>query len=135
MKKVILVIALLLLCGCGNKKVTCTNNLKSDAYNRTTKLEIVFEKDKVISFTSDIKEDYVDEIDANDAYIKYQTEYDNYNENAVISSYKKDNLTITATYQIDSEDIKNKKVVFEYNLSNNKDKLLNELKGLGFKCN
>lgn len=136
MKKVfILIVGVLLLTGCGNKKITCTYKEESEKYKQNRSLELIYVKDNLASFTSNIKEEYYDESLANDAYIKYQTEYDNYNNNDVLSSYKKDNLIITAIYQIDSDDIKNKKVVFEFDLTKNKDALLKQLKSLGYQCN
>ena len=134
-KGLILLAGVLLLTGCGNKKIMCTYKEESEKYKQNRSLELIYVKDNLASFTSNIKEEYYDESLANDAYIKYQIEYDNYNNNDVLSSYKKDNLIITAIYQIDSDDIKNKKVVFEFNLTKNKDALLKQLKSLGYKCN
>lgn len=135
MKKILLLILFIfLLSGCGRQKVTCKyvdNDLK---YENERTLEIVFEDNAILKFKSNIIENHDDEREANNSYIYYQNLYDNYNENSVISSYKKDNLKITAIYNVDLRDIKNKKIEFEFDFTKNENDFLSELKEKGYKC-
>ena len=135
MKKIILLVMMLfLVTGCGKEKVTCTFENKDLNYKNKRTLLITFEEEKVFNLKSTIKEEYTDENQANNAYIAYQNKYSNYNENNVISEYKKEDKKITAIYTISYRDIQKKKVEFEFDVNLSQDKLLEELKKQGYKC-
>lgn len=135
MKKIILlVMVLFLVTGCGKEKVTCTFENKELNYKNKRTLLITFEEEKVFNLKSTIEEEYTDENQANNAYIAYQNKYSNYNENNIISEYKKQDKKITAIYTISYRDIQNKKIDFEFDVNLSQDKLLEELKKQGYKC-
>lgn len=135
MKKIVLLVMMLfLVTGCGKEKVTCTYENKELNYKNKRTLLITFEEEKVFNLKSTIEEEYTDEIDANNAYIAYQNKYNNYNENNIISEYKKEDKKITAIYTISYRDIQKKKVEFEFDVNLSQDKLLEELKKQGYKC-
>ncbi|MBQ7140471.1 MAG: membrane lipoprotein lipid attachment site-containing protein [Bacilli bacterium] len=135
MKKIILLAMILfLVTGCGKEKVTCTYENKELNYKNKRTLLITFEEEKVFNLKSTIEEEYTDEIDANNAYIAYQNKYNNYNENDVVSEYKKEDKKITAIYTISYRDIQNKKIEFEFDVNLSQDALLKNLKEQGYKC-
>ena len=135
MKKIILLVMMLfLVTGCGKEKVTCTFENKELNYKNKRTLLITFEEEKVFNLKSTIEEEYTDEIDANNAYIAYQNKYNNYNENNVISEYKKEDKKITAIYTISYRDIQNKKIEFEFDVNLSQDALIKNLKEQGYKC-
>ena len=125
---------LFLVTGCGKEKVTCTYENKELNYKNKRTLLITFEEEKVFNLKSTIEEEYTDEIDANNAYIAYQNKYNNYNENDVVSEYKKEDKKITAIYTISYRDIQNKKIEFEFDVNLSQDALLKNLKEQGYKC-
>ncbi len=135
MKKGLLLIGvMLLITGCGKDKTTCTYKDDSLPYKNERTIVVTYEKDNIYSFKSTIVEEHPNEESANSAYINYQTLYNNYNENNVISEYKKDGKKITAIYNIDLRDIETKKIEFEFDFTKNKSAFVNTLKGLGYKC-
>ena len=135
MKKGLVLLAMvLLLTGCGKEKITCTYKDDSQSYKYNREVIATFEKDKLFSFKSTITEEHTEEETANNSYINYQNTYNNYNENNVISEFKKDKLKITAIYNIDLRDIETKKIQFEFDFTQSKDALINELKTKGFSC-
>ena len=135
MKKSIMLIGMvLLLTGCGKEKTICTYEDSSLNYKNKRTLVITYEEDNIYSFKSTIEEEHPDEEGANNSYVKYQTLYNNYNENNVISEYKKNGKKITAIYNIDLRDIETKKIEFEFDFTQNKSAFINTLKGLGYKC-
>ena len=125
---------LFLVTGCGKEKVTCTYENKELNYKNKRTLLITFEEEKVFNLKSTIEEEYTDEIDANNAYIAYQNKYNNYNENDVVSEYKKEDKKITAIYTISYRDTQNKKIEFEFDVNLSQDALLKNLKEQGYKC-
>jgi hypothetical protein len=133
-KGLVLLGAVLLLSGCGKEKVTCTYKDDTQTYKNKREVLVTFEKDKVFSFKSTITEEHTEEETANNSYIAYQELYNNYNENNVISEFKKDKLKITAIYNIDLRDIETKKIEFEFDFTASKDNFLKELKDKGFSC-
>ena len=135
MKKGLLLLGIvLLLTGCGKDKVTCKYKDDSLTYKNERTVVATFEKDQLFSFKSTIVEEHTDEESANNSYVTYQNTYNNYNENNVISEYKKDKLKITAVYNIDLRDIETKKVEFEFDFTKNKADFVKELKEKGFSC-
>ena len=135
MKKFLLLFGfILLLSGCGKEKTTCTLEDNSLTYKSKRTIVITTEKENIYSFKSTIEEEHPDEESANNSYVNYQTLYTNYNENNVISEFKKDGKKITAIYNIDLRDIETHKIEFEFDFTKNKSVLINTLKGLGYKC-
>ena len=135
MKKIFWLIGIvLLLTGCGKEKTTCTFQDKSLKFKSKRTLAITYEKDSIYSFKSTIEEEHPDEDSANDSYVNYQVLYDNYNENNVISEYKKNGNKIIAIYNIDLRDIQSKKIEFEFDFTQNKSAFINTLKGMGYNC-
>ena len=135
MKKVLILLFIIItLSGCGKDKVTC--NLKNDSLNYKNERTIVitFENEELYSFKSTIIEQHTEEETANKSYTYYQDLYNNYNENNVISEFKKDKLKITAIYNIDLRDIETKKIPFEFDFTKGKEEFLKELKDNGFSC-
>ena len=133
-KGIVLLGILLLMTGCGKEKVTCTYSDNSLAYKYERTLDITFEKENIFSVKSTIIETHPDDESANKAYISYQNLYNNYNENNVISEFKKNKLKITAIYNIDLRDIETKKIDFEFDFTQNKSAFINTLKGMGYTC-
>ena len=135
MKKIlVLIIMVLLLSGCGKDKVTCKFTTNSLPYKYNRKLIITFENDKVFSLRSEVTEEHPNEESASNAYIKYQDLFNNYNENNVISEFKKNELKITAIYNIDLRDIQTKKIDFEFDFSQDKALFVNTLRSMGYTC-
>lgn len=135
MKKIVILIGIiLLLTGCGKEKLTCVYENKDLNYKNKRTLQITFEKEKVFNFKSVIEEEYTDENQTNNAYIAYQNKYKNYNENNIISEYKKEDKKITAIYTIGFRDIEKNKIEFEFDLNLSQNDLLNSLKEQGYKC-
>lgn len=133
-KGFILLGAILILSGCGKEKVTCKYKDDTQTYKNERVVIATFEKDKLFSFKSTIKEEHTEEETANNSYVTYQSLYNNYNENNVISEYKKEKLKITAIYNIDLRDIEAKKIEFEFDFTKSKDSFIKELKEKGFSC-
>ena len=134
-KGLVLLGMVLILSGCGNKVVVCERKDESLPYKYNRTVEVKFEGKEIYSFKSTIVEEHPDENSANNSYTVYQNLYNNYNENSVISEYKKDKLKITAIYNIDFKDIENKKIEFEFDFTKKKNDFLNDLKDKGFSCN
>ena len=135
MKKGLLLIGIiLLLTGCGKDQVTCKFTTSSLPYKYNRTLLITFENDKVFSLKSTAVEEHQNEESANNSYVSYQTLFNNYNENNVISEYKKDGLKITAIYNIDLRDIETRRIDFEFDFSQDKSLFVNTLRSMGYTC-
>ena len=129
-----LITIILLLTGCGKEKTTCTFEDNSLNYKNKRTIVITAENESIFSFKSTIEEEHPDEESANNSYTNYQTLYNNYNENNVVSEFKKNGKKVTAIYNIDIRDIETKKIEFEFDFNQTKSALINTLRGLGYKC-
>lgn len=137
MKKIFLMIFLLIfITGCGKEEYeyTCTKVDTGKSYKETTSLNFSFDKGLVYKFSSEIKEEHTSDESANDSYTNYQALYSNYNENNIISEYKKNKNVITATFLLDKADIDKMKVELPYDFKLTKAKFLSSLKDMGFSC-
>lgn len=137
MKKLILIFVIMfLLTGCGEEKYDyiCKKSDTNEAYKKTETLKIGVDNKQVYKFESNIKEEHTSEVSVNDAYIRYQNLYNNYNENNVVSEYKKNELVLNSIYHLDKSDLDNLKIELPYNFKLAEDKFIQSLKDMGYTC-
>lgn len=136
MKKILLLcFSVILLCGCEDNEYDYTCKKTSEENVKTTEtLQFSFDNNKVYKFTSNITEEHSDEETLYNSYIKYQTLYDNYNENNVVSDYKKSESKLIMNYYLDKADIDNMKIKLPYDFKLAKSDFIKSLKEIGYKC-
>lgn len=138
MKKfAMLLVITLLVCGCEKKEkydYTCVKEFKDLPYKKSETLEFSFDSAKVYKFYSVISETHENDDTLNGEYTSFQNLYDNYNENNVEASYKKEDKNITATYFLDKSDIDNMKIYLPYNFKLSENGFVELIKNSSYKC-
>lgn len=141
MKKIgLIALIIFLLTGCNNSKeetydyVCKKTDTSTEEYKITTEIKFSFDSGKVYKFFSKITEEHLTDTSINNAYIKYQNLYDNYNENNVAAEYQKDGKKLIASFELDKSDIDKMKIELPYDFSLNQDKFIETLKNDNFQC-
>lgn len=140
MKKIVLLLVItFLLTGCGKSAESFDYTCKkvdetTDEYKTTTEVKFSFDSGKVYKLKSTITEEHQTDKSVNNSYIKYQTIYENYNENNIEAEYKKEDKKMTASYYLDKSDIDNMKVELPYNFKLSKTDFLKSMDDMNFKC-